>query len=140
MRAGHQAAQVGAPARAGLGQQPFDVLVDGPARDGQLVGDLPAGAAGRDEPQHVVLALRYGKLSQTTIGIEEAELDLPVLHDGSAISPPLDPHAGQRRQLVGDLVDERGDGSHHPILYRLARPAIVNAVPLIAWRFRDQFV
>jgi ketosteroid isomerase-like protein len=67
--------------------------------------------------ERIVLAVEYGKLSDTTLGIKDAELGMLVRDDRGTVTSAADPDARPRRQLVGDFVDERRGVGHRAILH-----------------------
>jgi hypothetical protein len=89
--------------------------VANPGGVGGLLGRLGVSAL----DQHVVLALATGERRHAAIGTEDAKLGVFAADRRGTVSSTLDPDARPRRQLVGDLIDERRDARHRAFAHRL---------------------
>ena len=70
--------------------------------------------------QLVMLGAGEAQLDHAAVAIEDAELELLITNESSAVRALLNVHTGPRVKLVGDLIDELWVG-HAPIV--LAPPS-----------------
>jgi hypothetical protein len=55
-----------------------------------------------------VLRTREEQVDHATVATKDAELHLPIAHEGSTVRTSFDANTGPAVKHVGDLIDERG--------------------------------
>ena len=71
----------------------------------------------------IALSTEQRELGQAAIGVQDAELVVLVEHDGRAVGATVDANARPGDQLVGYLIDERGQVNHEHDPTKRVEPA-----------------